>query len=81
MVCKQYSIDRDAEGSWLADLSDRLAGPYLSYGLALRVAMAEITQIRKLGYSAKFVVKNANGTVHTQHCFCKRFPNCPQAAS
>ena len=71
MDCKQYSIYPDDAGCWLARLNDRVAGPYLSYGLALRVAAAEITCVRKLGNNARFVVKNASGTVRTQHCFCK----------
>ena len=81
MNCKQYCIYQDADGCWLAHLHDRVAGPYLSYGLVLRVATTEIVRVRKLGDNARLVVKNASGTVHTQHCFCEWLPNCPQAAS
>ena len=81
MDCKQYSIYPDAVGCWLAHLNDRVAGPYLSYGLALSVATAELRRVRKLGNNARLVVKNASGTVRAQHCFCEWFPNCPKVAS
>ena len=77
MVCAQFSIYPDAVGGWLADFDDRQAGPYCSHGLVLRVVISEILRVRKLGNDVRLVVKNANGTVRVQHCFCKWFPNCP----
>ena len=81
MDCKHYSIYQDVEGCWFAHLNDRVAGPYLSYGLVLRVATTEIVRVRKLGDNARLVVKNASGTVRAQRCFCELLANCPQAAS
>ena len=81
MDCKQYSIYQDVDGGWFAHLHDRVAGPYLSHGLVLRVVTTEIVRVRKLGANARLVVKNASGTVRAQRCFCEWLPNCPQAAS
>ena len=78
MDCKQYSIYQDVDGGWFAHLHDRVAGPYLSHGLVLRVVATEIVRVRKLGDNARLVVKNASGTVRAQRCFASGFPTAPK---
>ena len=48
-------------------------GPYLSNGMALRVATAEALALHRQGRRSKICVQNRDGDTQVEYCLCDAF--------
>jgi|SRR6185369_4586902 len=58
---------------WVAECGLERHGPYLSKGMAFRVAAAEARALRQSGSNVRIAIQDENGDVSTAFCLCKRF--------
>jgi len=70
---------RDA---WMAECGNGRQGPYLSKGMAFRVAAAEAQALRRRGSNVRISIRDESGEVSAEYCLCDRFKRAvPQARS
>src|SRR5947208_6867081 len=61
------------KGGWFVEQEKSRQGPYPSYDLAVRVAVAEALQYRRNGAQAKVSVQDNDGAVTAELCLCAEF--------
>jgi len=59
--------------AWIAECGTSRQGPYLSKGMALRVAAAEAQARRRRGDNVRIAVQDESGDVCAEYCLCDRF--------
>jgi hypothetical protein len=57
--------------SWIVQCGADSHGPYLSNGMALRVATTEALALRRQGLRAKISVQNRAGDTCAEYCLCE----------
>jgi hypothetical protein len=55
---------------WIVECEKATHGPYMSNGMALRVATAEALSIRRLGRRSRVSVQNNAGEIIAEYCLC-----------
>jgi hypothetical protein len=55
---------------WIAVCGATRQGPYLSKGIAFRIAEAEAVVLRRQGQAVKISIQDATGEVSAEYCFC-----------
>lgn len=68
--CAKCRVEPSESDGWVAQTSDRHAGPYLSREIALRVAIADAKALHKSGRSVRLTVTDDAGEVYAQRCLC-----------
>ncbi len=58
---------------WFAECGDTRQGPYLSKGMAFRVAAAEAVVLRRKGHGVRISIQDENGEVSAAYCLCDNF--------
>jgi hypothetical protein len=69
-VCCHGGLQAD---SWIVQCGADSHGPYLSNGMALRVATAEALSLRRQGRRSKISVQNRAGETSVEYCLCDAF--------
>ena len=69
MVCTLLPVGT----GWIAECGKTRQGPYLSKGMAFRVAAAEAQALRRQGQDARIAILDETGTVSAAYCLCARF--------
>lgn len=59
--------------AWIAECGLERHGPYLSKGMAFRVATAEARALRQRGSDVRVAIQDQNGDVSAAFCLCKKF--------
>jgi len=59
--------------AWIAECGRNRQGPYLSKGMALRVAAVEAQALRQRGNNVRIAVQDESGDVSAEYCLCNRF--------
>ena len=72
-TCQKFVVRPSALGGWVANLGNREAGPYVSRDLALRVAVAEVSQIRSVDQHVCIIIEDTKGEVSAARCTCRAF--------
>ena len=68
-VCSVISV----KGSWFADCGTTRHGPYMSNGIALRVATGEALALYRKQLPARVSVQDDAGCVCAEYCLCTNF--------
>jgi hypothetical protein len=68
-VCSVIPVD----GNWIAKCGMVDHGPYMSNGMALRVATSEALELRRQGRRSRISVQNSAGEVIVEYCLCADF--------
>jgi hypothetical protein len=68
-VCSVIPVD----GNWFAKCGAANHGPYMSAGIAVRVATSAALEIRRQGRNSRISVQNAAGEVNVEYCLCGKF--------
>ena len=69
---------------WIAECGMTQQGPYLSKGMAFRVAASAAQALRRRGERVKISIQDETGAVSAEYCLCRRFTMAvprPAAAS
>jgi hypothetical protein len=74
-VCSVIPVD----GNWFAKCGTVNQGPYLSAGIAVRIATSEALEMRRQGRRSRISVQNTAGDVEVEYCLCTRFKNAQSA--
>ena len=81
IVCSVIPID----GNWIVESGTVRQGPYMSNGMALRVAATEALALHKLGQRSRISVQNSAGEISAEYCLCailkRRGHRLPQLAA
>jgi len=72
-VCSVVPVDTD----WFVECRKTSHGPYLTNGIALRVAVSEAQAIYRQGNNSKISVQDRAGDVTAEYCFCANFKRSP----
>jgi len=66
---------------WIAECGKTQQGPYLSKGMAFRVAATEAQSLRRRGKDVQIAIKDETGEVSAAYCLCPNFkvPRRPAA--
>ena len=59
--------------TWVAECGTTSHGPYLSNGIALRVAVSEAQALHRQGKRSRISVQNSAGDVSAEYCLCADF--------
>ena len=58
---------------WIAECGTTRLGPYLSKGIAFRVAAAEAKALRQERKRVKLSLQDENGDISSEYCLCGKF--------
>ncbi len=72
MLCTACTVIPLAD-SWIVQCGADSHGPYLSNGMALRVATAEALSLRRQGRRSKISLQNRQGDTQVEYCLCEAF--------
>jgi len=70
-VCSVVPVD----GNWFAKCGTVSHGPYMSAGIAVRIATSEALEIRRQGRRSRISVQNTAGEIEVEYCLCSKFKN------
>jgi hypothetical protein len=68
-VCSVIPVD----GDWLVEYGKTIHGPYLSNGIALRVAVSEAQALHRQGQRSRISVQDNAGAISAEYCLCADF--------
>ena len=77
MSCTAYSVI-PVDGDWFVECGKIRYGPYLSNGIALRVAVSGSQALCREGKPSKISVQDNGGTVRVEYCLCANFDKVRQ---
>lgn len=69
MSCICYSVI-SKDGSWIVGSEEINHGPYMSIGMALRVATSNALAKRSLGQRSRISIHNRTGVIVAEYCLC-----------
>ena len=72
MSCTICTVLPIAKG-WIADCGKTQQGPYLSKGMAFRIAASEARVLRQNGQDVRISILDELGAVTAEYCLCERF--------
>jgi len=72
MPCTACTLIHVANG-WIAECENVRQGPYLSKGVAFRIAAAEALALRRHGQRSRISVQDESGAVSAEFCLCDNF--------
>jgi hypothetical protein len=72
MPCTICTLLRLGSG-WIAECGKIRQGPYLSKGMAFRVAASEAQALRRHGQNVKITIQDETGAVCAEYCLCRQF--------
>ncbi len=58
---------------WIAECGMTQRGPYLSKGMAFRVATSEAQALRRRGQDVQIAIQDETGEVSAAYCLCRNF--------
>ena len=72
MPCIACTLRPVANG-WVADCGNAQQGPYLSKGVAFRIAATEALVLRRHGQRVRISIQDESGAVNAEFCLCGKF--------
>ena len=72
MSCTLYSIV-PVDGKWIVQCGTDNRGPFMSKGIALRLAFAEASAVHAKGQRSRVSIQDGAGTISAEHCLCADF--------
>lgn len=72
MSCIACTVTPMAD-NWIVQCGEDRHGPYLSNGMALRVATAEALSLRRQGRRSKISLRDRSGETTVEYCLCEAF--------
>jgi hypothetical protein len=72
VLCTACTVIPTAD-AWIVQCGAECHGPYLSNGMALRIATAQALSLRRQGRRSKISVQNRAGDTSVEYCLCDPF--------
>jgi len=72
MSCTACSII-PVDGHWLVTCGKTSRGPYMSNGIAVRVAITEALAFHRQGQRSRVSIQDRTGRISAEYCLCADF--------
>jgi hypothetical protein len=72
MSCTACSVI-PVDGNWLVECGKVSHGPYMSNGIAVRVAITEALALRRQAQPSKISIQDRTGRISAEYCLCADF--------
>ena len=72
MSCTACTLIPVSSG-WIAECGNMRQGPYLSKGIAFRIAATEALVLRRHGQRVRISIQDESGAVSAEYCLCDKF--------
>jgi hypothetical protein len=69
MSCTACSVI-PVDGDWFVECGKIMHGPYLSNGIALRIAVSEAQTLLRQGKQSRISVQDSAGAISAEYCLC-----------
>jgi hypothetical protein len=80
MSCTACTL-RPVVNGWIAECGNMRQGPYMSKGLAFRIAATEALMLCRQGQRARISIQDENGEVSAEFCLCNHFKFASQVTA